>query len=80
MVVYEKKIYDIMLVNTSPRQPDNAIDIYLAPLIENLNTLWKEGVEAYDSYKKEVFTLKAILLWTMNNFPAYENLSGCIVK
>ena len=44
------------------RQPDNDIDIYLASLIEDLNTLWKEGVEAYDAYKKEVFTLRVVLL------------------
>nr|GEU77939.1 hypothetical protein [Tanacetum cinerariifolium] len=34
------------------------------------------GVEAYDSYKKENFTLCAALLWTINDFPAYSMLSG----
>ena len=29
---------------------------------------------------KSFFTLKAILIWTMNYFPAYGNLSGCTVK
>ena len=70
----------LCLLISSPRQPDNDIDIYLAPLIKNLNTLWKEGVKAYDSYKKEVFTLKTVLLWTMNNFLAYGNLSSCTIK
>ena len=37
-------------------------------------------MEAYDAHQKEFFTLKAILLWTINDFPAYGNLSGCTVK
>ena len=37
-------------------------------------------VEAYDAYQREVFTLRAIILWTINDFPAYGNLSGCTVK
>ncbi|RVW61746.1 hypothetical protein CK203_065428 [Vitis vinifera] len=38
------------------------------------------GVKAYDAHQREFFTLKAILLWTINDFPAYGNLSGCTVK
>ncbi|XP_073152932.1 uncharacterized protein [Henckelia pumila] len=38
------------------------------------------GVEAYDAYRQKTFSLRAILLWTINDFPAYENMSGCIVK
>ena len=38
------------------------------------------GVEVYDAYLQEVFTLKAILLWTINDFPAYGNLSDYSVK
>ncbi|BBG93712.1 hypothetical protein Prudu_001807 [Prunus dulcis] len=26
------------------------------------------------------FALRAALMWTINDFPAYENLSGCVVK
>ncbi|RVW40155.1 hypothetical protein CK203_086193 [Vitis vinifera] len=64
----------------SPRQPGNDIDIYLAPLIEDLKTLWEVGVQAYDAHQREFFTLRAVLLWTISDFPAYGNLSGCTVK
>ncbi|RVW28039.1 hypothetical protein CK203_117608, partial [Vitis vinifera] len=37
-------------------------------------------VKAYDAHQQEFFTLKAILLWTINDFPAYGNLSGCTVQ
>ena len=63
-----------------PQQPENDIDIYLAPLIEDLQTLWGDGVRTYDAYRQEYFTLRAVLLWTISDFPAYGNLSGCVVK
>ncbi|KAI9186443.1 hypothetical protein LWI28_017293 [Acer negundo] len=63
-----------------PQQPGNHIDVYLAPLIEDLKTLWDIGVDAFDANKQEYFTLRAVLLWTINDFPAYGNLSGCTVK
>ncbi|RVW59097.1 hypothetical protein CK203_113303 [Vitis vinifera] len=63
-----------------PRQPGKNIDVYLSPLVDDLKTLWEKGVETYDAHLREVFTLKAILLWTINDFPAYGNLAGCTVK
>ncbi|KAE8725780.1 hypothetical protein F3Y22_tig00008145pilonHSYRG00058 [Hibiscus syriacus] len=66
--------------NNGPKQPGNNIDVYLAPLIVDLKLLWETGVKTYDAYKKEYFNLRAILLWTINDFPAYGNLSGCVTK
>ncbi|KAA0060130.1 hypothetical protein E6C27_scaffold39G00500 [Cucumis melo var. makuwa] len=63
-----------------PKQPGDDIGTYLAPLIEDLKLLWENGVECYDAYREEVFNLRSVLLWTINDFPAYGNLSGCCVK
>ncbi|KAE8732403.1 hypothetical protein F3Y22_tig00002193pilonHSYRG00046 [Hibiscus syriacus] len=63
-----------------PKQPGNKIDVYLAPLIADLKLLWETGMKTYDGYKKEYFNLRAILIWTINDFPAYGNLSGCVTK
>ena len=66
---------------SGPRQPENDIDVvYLSPLIEDLRLLWDEGVEVFDAYEKVNFNLRALLLWTINDFPAYGNLSGYSVK
>ena len=54
--------------------------MYLALLVDELNLLWKIGVKAFDANENADFTLKAILMWTINDFPAYGNLSGCFVK
>jgi hypothetical protein len=45
------------------------IDVYMAPLIEELLVLWK-GVAAYDMVKpreQKHFTLCAILMWTIHD-------------
>ncbi|KAL4560574.1 hypothetical protein LXL04_032727 [Taraxacum kok-saghyz] len=38
-----------------PKQPGNDIDVYLAPLIEDMKTLWSPGVEMYDAFSGENF-------------------------
>ncbi|XP_047257600.1 uncharacterized protein LOC124889667 [Capsicum annuum] len=52
------------------------IDVYLRPLIEELNQLWIEGVEIFDVSLKKNFNLQAVLMWTISDFPTYEMLSG----
>ena len=42
--------------------------------------LWNEGVDVFDAYKKETFKLRALLFTTINDLPAYGNLSGYSVK
>ncbi|CAA7033482.1 unnamed protein product [Microthlaspi erraticum] len=63
-----------------PTAPGNNIDVYLAPLIDDLKDLWAEGIEVYDSFAKENFTLRAMLLWSISDYPALGTLSGCKVK
>nr|GEV60532.1 hypothetical protein [Tanacetum cinerariifolium] len=64
----------------SPKQPGNDIDVYLAPLIDDMKTLWGDGVDVYDAYKKETFKLRAMIFCTISDFLAYGNLSGYITK
>ncbi|KAM5578459.1 hypothetical protein ABKV19_008659, partial [Rosa sericea] len=79
-LVMKRKHMMLTLLISGPKQPGNDIDIYLEPLIDDLKQLW-EGVNGvYDAIKNETFTLKALLFWTINDFPAYGNLSGSIVK
>ena len=54
----------------------NDIDVYMQPLIEELKDLWVNGVETYDISKKQNFQMRAAVLWTINNFLVYANLSG----
>ncbi|XP_004301411.1 PREDICTED: uncharacterized protein LOC101302366 [Fragaria vesca subsp. vesca] len=70
----------LSLLIPGPKQPGNDIDVYLEPLIDDLKELWTNGVEMYDAYNRATFYLKAILLWTINDFPTYGNLAGLTTK
>ncbi|XP_042451966.1 uncharacterized protein LOC122036612 [Zingiber officinale] len=70
----------LTLLIPGPKQLGNDIDVYLEPLVEDLKELWDIGVETYDAFSKSVFNMKAILMWTINDFPAYGNLAGCATK
>ncbi|WVZ82126.1 hypothetical protein U9M48_029427 [Paspalum notatum var. saurae] len=63
-----------------PKSPGMNIDVYLEPLVDELKQLWIHGVKAWDAKVKRNFTLRAILLWTINDFPAYAMLSGWSTK
>ena len=70
----------LTLLISGPKQPGNDIDIFLEPLVDDLRKLWDEGIEVYDGYRQQTFKLRALLLWTINDFPTYGNLSGHAVK
>ncbi|XP_024171963.1 uncharacterized protein LOC112177965 [Rosa chinensis] len=76
----KRKFMMLSLLISGPKQPGNDIDIYLEPLIDDLRTLWDGVNDVYDAHTKEYFTLRAVLLWTINDFPTYGNLSGCTTK
>ncbi|KAG7556924.1 hypothetical protein ISN44_As11g029270 [Arabidopsis suecica] len=62
-----------------PTAPSKNIDVYLQ-LIDDLKDLWNEGMVVYDSFKKESFTLRAMLLWSITDYPALGTLAGCKMK
>ncbi|KAL0549070.1 hypothetical protein IC582_013550 [Cucumis melo] len=76
----KRKFMMLSILISGPKQPGDDIGIYLEPLIDDLKLLWESGVQCYDAYNEELFNLKTVLLWTINDFSAYENLSGCSVK
>ncbi|XP_048491540.1 uncharacterized protein LOC125492850 [Beta vulgaris subsp. vulgaris] len=67
--------FDNLSSQHRPKQPGNDIDVYLQPLVDDLRKMWDEGVYVYDAHADEVFTLRVMLLYTLNDFPAYGNLS-----
>ncbi|KAI5311767.1 hypothetical protein L3X38_040940 [Prunus dulcis] len=76
----KRKFMMLTLLISGPKQPGNDIDVYLEPLIDDLKSLWVGSRGVYDAHNGEYFTLRAALMWTINDFPAYGNLSGCVVK
>ena len=66
----------LTLLIPSPSHPEKYLYVYLRPLIDELKMLWNTGVETYDASLSETFNMKAALLWTISDFPAYGMLSG----
>ncbi|KAM3284809.1 hypothetical protein P3S67_023608 [Capsicum chacoense] len=75
-----KSSYFMMtLLIPGPKCPGNDIDVYLKLMIEELNELWN-GVDTYDALSKSNFLICVALMWTINDFTAYGNLSGWSTK
>nr|GEX57049.1 hypothetical protein [Tanacetum cinerariifolium] len=58
------------------KSPSQNIDVLLRPLVDELLTLYNDGIETYDTARKENLIMKVVLLWTVSDFPAYAMLSG----
>jgi hypothetical protein len=56
------------------------IDVYLEPLILELKELWDVGIPTYDASSKCNFIMRAALMWTISDFPAYGDLYGWRTK
>ncbi|GJY91223.1 reverse transcriptase domain-containing protein, partial [Tanacetum coccineum] len=67
----------LVLLILDPKSLSMDIDIYLRPLINDLKDLWAlKGVETIDVATIKTFNMRAMLLLTINDFPAPSSLSG----
>nr|GEX91308.1 hypothetical protein [Tanacetum cinerariifolium] len=67
----------LTLLIPDPKSPGKDIDVYLRPLIDNLKVLWAlKGVETIDVATCHKFNMRAMVLWTINDFSARSSLSG----
>ena len=76
-----KKEYN-MLAMLIPRSksPGKCIDVYLRPLIDELNGLWENGALTFDKLTGTSFMRRASLMWTISDFPGYGMLSSHTTK
>ena len=72
----EREFLFMSILIPGPKHPKRSLDIFLQPLIEELKELWSTGVQTYDCSTRTNFTMRAVLLWTISDFPAYGMLSG----
>lgn len=66
----------LSMINPGPYTVGNNIDIYLQPLIKELNELWSKGVDTFGSSKNEIFKMRGALMWTFSDFFGLDILSG----
>ncbi|KAI5343116.1 hypothetical protein L3X38_010992 [Prunus dulcis] len=70
-----KKEY-IMMTILITEDPGRSIDVYLRPLVDELKDLWTKGVRTYNKSTGKMFILRAVVMWTVNDFLAYAMVSG----
>ncbi|GJV97697.1 hypothetical protein Tco_1549274 [Tanacetum coccineum] len=67
----------LTLLILGPKSPGKDIDVYLRHLINDLKDLWAlKGVDTIDVATGQNFNMRAMVLWTINDFPARISLSG----
>ena len=76
----KQPFFMLSLLIPGKNSPGKDIDVYLQPLIEELKELWVQGVETFDVSTKKNFQMHVAVLWTINDFPAYGDLSGWSTK
>jgi len=58
------------------KHPGIDIDVFLEPLIQEMETLWKEGIDMFDGFTGQTFNLRAIIFTTIHDYQALFVLSG----
>ncbi|XP_028122986.1 uncharacterized protein LOC114320089 [Camellia sinensis] len=72
--------FTLSLLIPGESQPGIDIDVYMRPLVEELNELWKNGTLTYDASTGETFCMRATLLWTIHDWLAFGDISGWRTK
>ncbi|CAL8083749.1 unnamed protein product [Prunus armeniaca] len=70
----------MMMTVSITEDPGRSIDVYLRPLVDELKDLWTNDVRTFDKSTGKMFTLRAAVMWTVNDFPAYAMVSGLSTK
>ena len=73
-----------LLIPTKFRLTSSNFDVFIQPLVDELQQLWSRGgvltrdARAYMGMSR--FKLRAALMWTLQDFPAYGLISGLTTK
>jgi hypothetical protein len=66
----------LALVVSGPKHPGKNLNILMQPLVDEFKTLW-EGVDTIDALIKHSFKMRATYLWSVHDFMAYGDFTGC---
>ena len=65
----KRKYLLLTILISDPKQPGIDIDVFLEPLMQEMEKLWRHGEQMYDVFRKEDFICRAIIFVTTNNYP-----------
>ena len=82
----KRKYLQLSILIQGPKHPGIDIDIFLEPLMQEMETLWKEGINIVDGFMQQPFNLRAIIFITIHDYQALfvlsrqiKGRSGCTV-
>jgi hypothetical protein len=83
---HKRKYLLLTTLISGPKQVAVDIDVFLEPLMENMQKLWEHVANVWDEYKQEHFNLKAIIFCTINGNPTrlaligkVKGKTGCVI-
>ena len=59
-----------------PKHSSIDINVFLEPLMQEMETLWKEGISIFDAFAQQPFNLRAIIFVTIHDYQVLFVLSG----
>ena len=74
----KRKYLLLSLLIQGPKHPGIDIDVFLEPLMQEIETLWKEGIDIFYGFARQPFNLRAIIFVTIHDYQALFVLSGQI--
>jgi hypothetical protein len=78
MVMLEEKVSSAIHPYTRTKHHGIDIDVFFEPLMQEMETLWKEGIDIVDGFTRQTFNLRAIIFITIHDYQALFVLSGQI--
>jgi hypothetical protein len=70
----------LSLLIPGPKSPGRDIDVFLEPLIDDLHSLFEEGIRTYDASKSDYFQLRAAVHSTISDLPGLNTIAGCVTS
>ncbi|KAI3520702.1 hypothetical protein L1887_10152 [Cichorium endivia] len=79
-LAFKHQYIQLPVIIPGRKNPGQNLDVFLQPLVKELKMLFEYGIETYDAHRRDNFQMRAVLLWTVSDFPAYAMLSGWSTK
>jgi hypothetical protein len=77
--LHQKRKYLLLsILIQGPKHPSIDIDVFLEPLMQEMETLSKEGINIVDGSIRQPFNLSAIIFITIHDYQALCVLSGLV--
>ncbi|CAM9003686.1 unnamed protein product [Rhodiola kirilowii] len=72
-----KKEFNILaMLIFGPKSSGKCLNVFMQPLIDELNMLWDTGVLTFDRHDSSSFIMRAAVMWTISDFPGLGMLGG----